>query len=150
MIKRLCKCGLKDLHSLRLAMEITQREMASILGVTDRQVRYVESNNDDHVCMSPRTLTNLRLALQEAHYCITLKKNNFPHPFPMDHNSPYFWESAIGPRCHLDGIPLRKHSRCVSCTRLSGPLHEVLVIDNNGLCLTCREAIKKGERMLVR
>lgn len=71
-----------DWRGLRLALELTHKQMAEILCIQERNVYQLEAGN--YAAPSRASMMLLRAWLQHPEFRQRLKVKGHPHPFPED------------------------------------------------------------------
>lgn len=76
-------CRISDWARFRRAVDLTQEQMAELLGMGVRSVQRLEEG-PGHRCLRPAPLKLLRFWLQDPEIQARLRAARYPHPWPED------------------------------------------------------------------
>lgn len=77
-----CRCRIPDWRRFRVALGLTQRDLAELLCISTRHVRRLETI--PHHCPSAASVMLLRAWLRHPEYRRRLEVADYAHPFPED------------------------------------------------------------------
>lgn len=143
MLPPACRCGIADWRGLRLALDLSQQQLAAHLGISVRQVQLRE-RGQRHICARPSVLIALHALLAQP----DVRQQLIIAGYPVDslHQPPGPQELApsrrrhahqIARACSICHVRLWQHPRCSICGLLAGPGHIVSRIDR-GVCPICQ------------
>jgi hypothetical protein len=83
-VKARCTCGVADWQAFRVALDLTQPQMADLLCMSVRHVQRLEATGQ-HTCPAEASVKWLRLKLLVfPEYRARLTSVGHPYPFPSD------------------------------------------------------------------
>jgi hypothetical protein len=138
-----------DWRSVRLAVGVTQAELAAVVGVSRRELQRLEAGERG---AGPGVLARLASFLTLRGPRARLKAAGVAHPFGAEVAAAVAaWNRIAGRRpragpalpCAVCGVPLGLHARCQRCPQLLGDAHAQPAAPD-GLCRGCRERARRS------